>query len=100
MDIPEQRLSPVGLTSLEAFNHQTMAPIQDVISKVQESPKDIASPAGSQPLVFSSGRFDYLTKAEAVMWGIPYTRHKKQMVAGASSHIDSVASAELQTVSD
>lgn len=71
MDIPEQRLSPVGFTSLEAFNHQTMSPIQDVASKVQEPQKDIASPAGSQALVLSSGRFDYLTRAEATLTFAP-----------------------------
>jgi mediator of RNA polymerase II transcription subunit 13 len=71
MDIPEQRLSPVGFTSLEAFNHPTMSPIQDVASKVQEPLKEIASPAGSQSLVLSSGKFDYLTRAEATLTFAP-----------------------------
>jgi mediator of RNA polymerase II transcription subunit 13 len=71
MDIPEQRLSPVGFTSLEAFNHQTMSPIQDVGSKVQEPLKEIASPAGSQSLVLSSGKFDFLTRAEATLTFAP-----------------------------
>ncbi|XP_006655580.1 mediator of RNA polymerase II transcription subunit 13 [Oryza brachyantha] len=71
MDIPEQRLSPVGLSSLEVFNHQTMAPIHDVVSKVQEPQKDIASPTGSQSVVLSSGRSSYLTKAEALLTYAP-----------------------------
>uniref|UniRef100_A0ACD5XVG0 Uncharacterized protein n=1 Tax=Avena sativa TaxID=4498 RepID=A0ACD5XVG0_AVESA len=69
MDIPEQRLSPVGFTSLEAFN-QTMSPIQDVASKLQEPLKEIASPAGSQSLVLS-GKFDFLTRAEATLTFAP-----------------------------
>ncbi|SPT20291.1 unnamed protein product [Triticum aestivum] len=71
MDIPEQRLSPVGFTSMEAFNHQTMSPIQDVASKVQEPLKEIASPAGSQSLVLSSSRSDFLTRAEATLTFAP-----------------------------
>ncbi|VAH37395.1 unnamed protein product [Triticum turgidum subsp. durum] len=71
MDIPEQRLSPVGFTSMEAFNHQTMSPIQDVASKVQEPLKEIASPAGSQSLVLSSSRSDFLTRAEAALTFAP-----------------------------
>lgn len=71
MDIPEQRLSPVGFTSLDAFEHQIMAPAQDAVSKVQEPQKDIATPAQSQSLVLSSGRFDYLTKAEAMLTFAP-----------------------------
>ncbi|VAH52681.1 unnamed protein product [Triticum turgidum subsp. durum] len=71
MDIPEQRLSPVGFTSVEAFNHQTMSPIQDVASKVQEPLKEIASPAGSQSLVLSSSRSDFLTRAEATLTFAP-----------------------------
>ena len=71
MDIPEQRLSPVGFTSLEAFNHQTMSPIQDIASKVHEPLKEIASPAGSQSLVLSSGKFDFLTRAEATLTFAP-----------------------------
>ena len=71
MDIPEQRLSPVGFTSLDAFDHQIMAPAQDAVSKVQEPQKDIATPAQSQSLVLSSGRFDYLTKAEAMLTFAP-----------------------------
>ncbi|CAN6215048.1 unnamed protein product [Urochloa humidicola] len=71
MDIPERRLSPVGFTSLDAFDHQIMAPTQDAISKVQEPQKDIATPSQSQTLVLSSGRFDYLTKAEAMLTFAP-----------------------------
>ncbi|XP_066383440.1 mediator of RNA polymerase II transcription subunit 13-like isoform X1 [Miscanthus floridulus] len=71
MDIPEQRLSPVGFTSLDAFDHQIMAPAQDVVSKVQEPHKDTATPAQSHSLVLSSGRFDYLTKAEAKLTFAP-----------------------------
>ncbi|KAJ1258087.1 hypothetical protein BS78_10G046800 [Paspalum vaginatum] len=71
MDIPEQRLSPVGFTSLDAFDHQIMAPAHDVVSKVQEPHKDTATPAQSQSLVLSSGRFDYLTKAEAMLTFAP-----------------------------
>lgn len=71
MDIPEQRLSPVGFTSLDAFEHQIMAPAQDAVSKVQEPQKDIATPAQSQSLVLSSGRFDYLTRAEAMLTFAP-----------------------------
>ncbi|XP_044968116.1 mediator of RNA polymerase II transcription subunit 13-like isoform X1 [Hordeum vulgare subsp. vulgare] len=71
MDIPEQRLSPVGFTSMEAFNHETMSPIQDVASKVQEPLKEIASPAGSQSLVLSSSRSDFLTRAEATLTFAP-----------------------------
>ncbi|XP_044946122.1 mediator of RNA polymerase II transcription subunit 13-like [Hordeum vulgare subsp. vulgare] len=71
MDIPEQRLSPVGFTSMEAFNHQTMSPIQDVASKVQEPLKEIASSAGSQSLVLSSSRSDFLTRAEATLTFAP-----------------------------
>ncbi|KAL6647791.1 hypothetical protein ACP70R_015228 [Stipagrostis hirtigluma subsp. patula] len=71
MDIAEQRLSPVGFTSLDAFDHQSIAPAQDVVSKVKEPEKDIATPARSQSLVLSSGRFDYLTKAEAMLTFAP-----------------------------
>ncbi|CAN6208649.1 unnamed protein product [Urochloa humidicola] len=71
MDIPEQRLSPVGFTSLDAFDHQIMAPAQDAVSKVQEPQKDSATPSQSQSLVLSSGRFDYLTKAEAMLTFAP-----------------------------
>lgn len=71
MDIPEQRFSPVGLSSLEVFNHQTVAPIHDVVSKVQEPQKDIASPTSSQSVVLSSGRSSHLTRAEALLTYAP-----------------------------
>ncbi|XP_037444717.1 mediator of RNA polymerase II transcription subunit 13-like isoform X1 [Triticum dicoccoides] len=71
MDIPEQRLSPVGFTSMEAFSHHTMSPIQDVASKVQEPLKEIASPAVSQSFVLSSSRSDFLTRAEATLTFAP-----------------------------
>ncbi|KAL6846903.1 hypothetical protein ACP4OV_022756 [Aristida adscensionis] len=71
MDIPEQRLSPVGFTSLDAFDQQSIAPVQDIVSIVKEPEKDIATPARSQSLVLSSNRFDYLTKAEAMLTFAP-----------------------------
>ncbi|AQL02787.1 polymerase II transcription-mediator3 [Zea mays] len=71
MDIPEQRLSPVGFTTLDAFDHQIMAPAQDVVAKVQEPHNDTATPAQSHSQVLSSGRFDYLTKAEAKLTFAP-----------------------------
>ncbi|KAG8086379.1 hypothetical protein GUJ93_ZPchr0010g8621 [Zizania palustris] len=71
MDIPEQILSPVGLSSLEVFNQQTVIPIHDVVSKAQEPQKDIASPTGSQSLLLSSGRSNYLTRAEALLTYAP-----------------------------
>jgi mediator of RNA polymerase II transcription subunit 13 len=71
MEIPEKILSPVRCTSLDTFDHQSLAPVQDVVSSAQEPQKDITAPARSQSAAISSGRFDYLTKAEAILTFAP-----------------------------
>ncbi|XP_020091432.1 mediator of RNA polymerase II transcription subunit 13 isoform X2 [Ananas comosus] len=72
MDIPDQKLSPVGLASFEGFNNLSMELIEDSRTKNAESLKETKSAATiSQSLVSTAGKFDYLTKAEAMLTFAP-----------------------------
>ena len=65
----DQKLSPLALSSFEGVNLPSGAVVMaDTRSKDTESAKDASSfVAGSQSLPPSMGKFDYLTKAEAMM---------------------------------
>jgi len=67
MDV-DQKLSPSALSSFDGVNLPSGALMEDTQSKDTESTKDSSSfVAGSQSLPPSMGKFDYLTKAEAMM---------------------------------
>lgn len=67
MDV-DQKLSPVALTSFEGVNLPSVSLMEDIRSKDTESTMDVrSSVAGNLFLPPSTGKFDYLTKAEAMM---------------------------------
>lgn len=67
MDV-DQKLSPVALTSFEGVNLPSGSLMEDIGSKDTESTVDVrTSVAGNLFLPPSTGKFDYLTKAEAMM---------------------------------
>ncbi|XP_072986939.1 mediator of RNA polymerase II transcription subunit 13 [Typha latifolia] len=68
MEMPDQRLSPSGIACFEGFNQNSVEETEDTRIKTEESAKDMmSSAAGSYSLVPSVGKFDYLTKAEAML---------------------------------
>lgn len=72
MDVPHQKLSPVGLASFDGINHQSIALAEDTRNKGTEFTKDArSSVSGTHSSAQSAGKFDYLTKAEAMMTFAP-----------------------------
>nr|GLL32579.1 mediator of RNA polymerase II transcription subunit 13 isoform X1 [Ipomoea trifida] len=73
MDLPEQMLAPVGYQSFDSFNPPpSLATIDDSVSKPQEVIKGTESSyqVNSTP-ASSTGEFDHLIKAEAMMTFAP-----------------------------
>ncbi|ONK75293.1 uncharacterized protein A4U43_C03F15350 [Asparagus officinalis] len=66
MDV-DQKLSPVALTSFEGVHLPRLALTENTQSKNTESTRDSRSLAENHFLPPSMGKFDYLTKAEAMM---------------------------------
>ncbi|XP_018684609.1 mediator of RNA polymerase II transcription subunit 13 isoform X1 [Musa acuminata AAA Group] len=70
MEVSEQNICHAGLASLEGFNHQTVIHTEETTETKSDIPKDtrLSSHAESG---HSTGKFDYLTKAEAMMTFAP-----------------------------
>ncbi|URE18793.1 Mediator complex subunit 13 C-terminal [Musa troglodytarum] len=70
MEVSEQNICHAGLASLEGFNHQTGIHTEETTETKTDIPKDtrLSSHAESG---HSTGKFDYLTKAEAMMTFAP-----------------------------
>ncbi|KAJ8471301.1 hypothetical protein OPV22_025644 [Ensete ventricosum] len=70
MEVSEQNICHAGLASLEGFNHQMVMHTEETTETKTDIPKDtrLSSHAESG---HSTGKFDYLTKAEAMMTFAP-----------------------------
>ncbi|XP_008807938.3 mediator of RNA polymerase II transcription subunit 13 isoform X1 [Phoenix dactylifera] len=72
MEVSHQKLSPVGLASFEGINPQSTALTEDTRNHSAEFTKDARSSVlGTHSSTPSTGKFDYLTKAEAMMTFAP-----------------------------
>lgn len=68
----DQKLSPVAFPSFDGVNLLAIAPVEDTRNKVTESARDARpSVSGSLSLPPSTGKFDYMTQAEAMMTFAP-----------------------------
>ncbi|KAG0487445.1 hypothetical protein HPP92_009540 [Vanilla planifolia] len=72
IDSPDQKVSVVGNSSFENFNQPSFTSMDDSLSRSLDAPKDVKPCiTTSQSLPSSPGKFDYLTKAEAVLTFAP-----------------------------
>ncbi|KAK8938453.1 Mediator of RNA polymerase II transcription subunit 13 [Platanthera zijinensis] len=72
IDSPDVRVSAVGLTSFENFNQAYSTSTEDTQSRSLDATKDAKpSVTVSHSLVLSNGKFDNLTKAEAILTFAP-----------------------------
>ncbi|KAK4266691.1 hypothetical protein QN277_027573 [Acacia crassicarpa] len=72
MDAPDQMLLPVGFPSFESFNPPSSAAVEECLSKTQDN-LNTTAPLGQadHTPVSSSGEFDHIIKAEAMMTFAP-----------------------------
>ncbi|XP_050219690.1 mediator of RNA polymerase II transcription subunit 13 isoform X2 [Mercurialis annua] len=88
IDVADQMLLPVGFSSFESFNPPPTGPIDECISKNQESTlESLTSGPVNKTSLCCTGEFEHLIKAEALMSFAPEYGSVETHVSESSSSI-------------